>query len=760
MSSLSSRRTEYGDALLKRWAELAAGGGEERDHEEQADAAAGGRQQDDNGERGREETYLTSWLARDLNVGKCSFCGSAVEESFFEKHKRNDFSSRCIPFFIADIADGEPDPMAMKCGACGVTAKEFPLGRHQCDPHLPGSHGCVSAICNDPTVEGHCSGCTMHTTWQQFSDSKHSHHCARALDSSGAERIFIADTESQNLVTATNVWKWSALWEVHSAFSFGGIGMRTDGMANDFSNSAIYPSSQAVPFGQSFAALVQTTGGLGNILYSQKDVWAFRGNDYEAEKNNWLQRSKPRPLLRLPPTGLNPRLYVNAGLPESVRQHGGANCDVWTRSCPELAPGIKHVLDAFAAQTNDRPIPRYQMIIDPNLFTRRRMSDQKRVWVPSEFDVSKEGKVKLVGGPRAHWLKTELIDATATPVLEKAVPLLARLRRPALLLEDQRLQVVVKAQRIEVPEERLGKDSSEYHGLLHVDGANESVVAVVLFYYSVDESLRGGDMEFIDRRPMGTVWDDPEREESQRQALKQMLHPIDRSDGGYVGYHFFLGEVPLPNCKVPIGTGTMLVFSNYQMAHRVLKMINTSKTQPASRDFVALFVLDPAADPLVPAQSHLARSYLYERCLMGPMVRDDLRLIREPSRLILEFMGIAEPLKHREQQRLHLLKSQLQPSGHIRGCSDRVYSTGNGCATMIGWVQSMLEEQLCGNDNIKECFPETDKRLRALNVPPSQLGRGISETLSIETDELSRTLDLEEYRYRTAEERDNYSDSS
>jgi hypothetical protein len=33
---------------------------------------------------------------------------------------------------------------------------------------------------------------------------------------------------------------------------------------------------------------------------------------------------------------------------------------------------------------------------------------------------------------------------------------------------------------------------------------------------------------------------------------------------------------------------------------------------------------------------------------------------------------------------VELLISQLQPKGYVRGCLDRVYSTGNGCYTMIG----------------------------------------------------------------------------
>ena len=85
------------------------------------------------------------------------------------------------------------------------------------------------------------------------------------------------------------------------------------------------------------------------------------------------------------------------------------------------------------------------MIVDPNQYVTR-----EGVWVPSEWDIGLDGTVHLVGGPRAHE-QPVLVDQTATPVLQAALPLLARLERPALLLPGQRLQAVVKAQRILVP---------------------------------------------------------------------------------------------------------------------------------------------------------------------------------------------------------------------------------------------------------------------------------------------------------------------
>ena len=106
---------------------------------------------------------------------------------------------------------------------------------------------------------------------------------------------------------------------------------------------------------------------------------------------------------------------------------------------------MRQLLDEHAALTLDRPIPRYQMIVDPNQFVQQTRDGP--VWVPCEFDISADGTPSLVGGMRSH-AHPHLAQHVACPVLAAALPLLAKLRRPQLLLDDRRLQVVFKAQRI------------------------------------------------------------------------------------------------------------------------------------------------------------------------------------------------------------------------------------------------------------------------------------------------------------------------
>lgn len=67
------------------------------------------------------------------------------------------------------------------------------------------------------------------------------------------------------------------------------------------------------------------------------------------------------------------------------------------------------------------------------------------------------------------------------------------------------------------------------------------------------------------------------------------------------------------------------------MAHRVLRMVNTGPEE-ASRDFVALFILDPAFPPLRSAPSVLAHSYLMLKVLSAcGLSQSDIANIQERS---------------------------------------------------------------------------------------------------------------------------------
>ncbi|OLP77655.1 hypothetical protein AK812_SmicGene42267 [Symbiodinium microadriaticum] len=413
-------------------------------------------------------------------------------------------------------------------------------------------------------------------------------------------------------------------------------------------------------------------------------------------------------------------------LPRDSKQ-GSRNLDVW--SCKMEVPSIKKLLDEHAAETQDRPLPRYEMIVDPNQF----LSDTPDgpVWVPCEFDVSADGRACLVGGPRSHAFPT-LAARVAQPVLEAALPLLARLRRPQLLLDERRIQVVFKAQRIIVPAAATDGSDSEYVGLWHVDGYREHIAAVVLYYYHVDEGLEGGNMEFCGREPMD-VLGIGDCSNNFYKLTKDRLRSALRSDGSC-----------LETCRVPISTGSLLVFSNYQVAHRVLRMVNRGSAE-ASRDFVALFLVDPAR-PLTPATSVLSQPYMLTRTLSPPLKTAEVQSI-------LEFLGVSQTTSSARRLRNSLLWEQLQPSGEFCANSG-VVATGNGCYTMIGWLHKLLADPQPPS-SFRNMRDGEDRRLnyvRALNLAPQELDRGLSEALSLESMDFETRLALYDAGYDVTDE--------
>lgn len=112
-------------------------------------------------------------------------------------------------------------------------------------------------------------------------------------------------------------------------------------------------------------------------------------------------------------------------------------------------------------------------------------------------------------------------------------------------------QVVFKAQRILVPGRQADGSDSEYVGLWHVDGNREHVAAVVLYYYNVDEELKGGDMEFCGREPMDIL------------GIGDCSNNFE--DFGQLSLRTALREEPdrkVTNCRVPIRTLAIRIGKN------------------------------------------------------------------------------------------------------------------------------------------------------------------------------------------------------
>eukprot|EP00933_Yihiella_yeosuensis_P053368 TRINITY_DN51602_c0_g1_i1.p1 TRINITY_DN51602_c0_g1~~TRINITY_DN51602_c0_g1_i1.p1 ORF type:complete len:708 (+),score=91.94 TRINITY_DN51602_c0_g1_i1:53-2176(+) len=266
---------------------------------------------------------------------------------------------------------------------------------------------------------------------------------------------------------------------------------------------------------------------------------------------------------------------------------------------PTMHESLRTYMDNLAKIRQDFPMPKYHNIIDPNV------GSVDGLWVPTDIiahsvnvvplswvrllmlaskkltgkflprqivrsiilsagqgsvsaDCSMIGKIPDLDPHKHHRIYLALME-----VFRAALPLLARLRCPALLLPGP-LQVVVKAQRI-----FLGKQE-KYAGVWHQDGLREHIIAVVLYYYRASPTLQGGDLEFVSKASSALWVGDGGGTKCTPESTRGLVEGLGKA-------------------KVPVREGTLVVFSNYESVHRVLPIIAEGE---GSRDFVAFFVVD------------------------------------------------------------------------------------------------------------------------------------------------------------------------
>lgn len=224
-------------------------------------------------------------------------------------------------------------------------------------------------------------------------------------------------------------------------------------------------------------------------------------------------------------------------------------------------------------------------------------------WIPSCFVVSKdrstaEWKVNIRspinGLPISE--DTKEIYQNIAQIFKKMVPMWAELGGLGLELLDGskenkttevELRVVVKCQQYEMP------PRSSYSGKWHIEGCDERVTHVGVYYVQVEEGLTGGALKF--RIPEGP----------------------SESYGGNPD----LAEV---QC-LPV-TGSAVAFSN-TLPHRFRKIVNDSD-EMKRRLFVNFFILDPQNQvpiQLIPAGRSEVIAVLRRACPALP--RDILRII-------------------------------------------------------------------------------------------------------------------------------------
>ena len=248
----------------------------------------------------------------------------------------------------------------------------------------------------------------------------------------------------------------------------------------------------------------------------------------------------------------------------------------------------------------------------------------------------------------------------------------------------------------------------------------------------------------------------------------------------------------LESARVPIERGTLVVFSNYQLVHRVLRMelqkAKNAGAQAGHRDFLAFFVIDQRH----PLQSTANRPGDYEKPIETHSFRKDPKLCSDSEEEVDDEVGDAtkvataaaaaaaaaggvsevegsssgsgkdarskpnqvgglhllqKEMVQRRSIRDNLLKEQLQPAGRFGSAHNIVYSTGNGSAAYVGFLNQGrvgAVEQDGGSSSVPAAaqddpaafVPDDDGSSllesgillveRSLNITPPVLGRGLS----------------------------------
>jgi hypothetical protein len=224
----------------------------------------------------------------------------------------------------------------------------------------------------------------------------------------------------------------------------------------------------------------------------------------------------------------------------------------------------------------------------------------------------------------------------------------------------------------------------DYSGVWHVDGKHEQVVAVILYYFN-KVNLIGGDLEFIGKDLHGSglsekslYWKNEEGENYMKKKIRG-----------------------IPSAKVPITKGTLVVFSNYQNLHRVLRMETKNKKNYGFRDFLAFFVVDQRHN----LQTSANRPGHFE----SPVPRQPKNSLRKRRRV-----------------REGLLAEQLTArKGGFDLNANAVYSTGNGSAAVLGFTEEVSDRLDLSFDDHNLPTSMDKLRVQALNKKPPLL-RGIS----------------------------------
>lgn len=192
------------------------------------------------------------------------------------------------------------------------------------------------------------------------------------------------------------------------------------------------------------------------------------------------------------------------------------------------------------------------------------------------------------------------------------------------------LQIALKIQHV-----KTQAKGGSYEGVYHTDGGiHQRVIAVVLYYYQVPDSLKGGEMEFLWKGGIDAGFRD-------KGEIKQSWETR-------------------PHITTPIKQGDILIFSNQEVVHKVLKMVNEDPNHVNERGFLAYFIIDP--------RFKSPSTDLYDHVLQA------VKNLDFPACLILSYLNDYSTLYESKKRREEIFQHQMLAKD-MDGF--RIYTNGN-----------------------------------------------------------------------------------
>jgi len=214
------------------------------------------------------------------------------------------------------------------------------------------------------------------------------------------------------------------------------------------------------------------------------------------------------------------------------------------------------------------------------------------------------------------------------------------------------------------------EEDSSFLGNFHKEGLHEDIAAVGLYYYHIDEGIKGGELE------LSSIVDS----QSSYAMMQGIPPPMYNRE-----------ELSLKKIRVPVSEGMSLVFSNDLCYHRVCKLHGNG-----SRKMFAFFLLRDGVEP-APLQNQRFPSPMgYTNAPMVGMYGGDSSTLSQPT---MTAQTVVVNWKHHSR---HFVESHLRD---ILGAKE-YGARGNE------WLIRLVQEYVVGNRQYIEKAMDINRHCR------------------------------------------------